>query len=168
MHVGNDLHIGEHVRFQSAVAFGTSVRTLTVRVSGSTTLYTRMTLPEKLDPGNAGTETLTSWPPLTRSRSFSNTFASIQTREMSMILNRFASEPTVAPMVALRSTTIPEIGELREKTAARLGLFASASMSESFRPSISRWRRAAVSAAFAPATELSADAFATSRSCSAD
>ena len=106
------------------------MRTLTVRVSGSTTLLTRITFPEKVDPGKAGTVSFTPCPNLTRWRSFSNTLASIQTRERSIILKRLASVPTLAPIVALRSTTIPSIGELREKTAARSGLLASESIVE--------------------------------------
>ena len=46
--------------FNLPSGFGTSVRTFTLRVSGSTTLETRMTRPEKVTPGKAGTETLTS------------------------------------------------------------------------------------------------------------
>ncbi len=111
--------------------------------------------------------TLTCCPSLTRARSFSKTFASIQTLEISTILNTLSSEATVAPTVALRSTTTPEIGDVSEKTATKSALVPSALMSASFKPSISSRWRAAVNSAFADAIELSAVTLATCKSCSA-
>ena len=48
--------------FKRPSGFGTSVRTFSVRESGSTTLLMKMTLPEKVVPGNAVVVTFTGWP----------------------------------------------------------------------------------------------------------
>ena len=85
-----------------------------------------------------------------------------------MILNRFASEPTVAPIVAFRLDHNTGDRRCRERpTILDFVCLQSTLIDESFRPRMSRWRRAFETATLALEIALAAVAFETSRSCSA-